>query len=165
MSLGLRFAVACLDSTLLGASRCLSRPKREIPNKVIFPGRRRGAGEACKAALPMEVGEWSAKNAFGPGFSLPCLGCWRLARCSPKPRVESSNLSAPAKNPPDFARNRADLLLFATVRGLPESSCRPSRGQIVQSVPPVLNLSVWYSIKIASKALGALQNSALKKRG
>ena len=69
----------------------------------------------------------------------------------PKPRVESSNLSAPAKNPPDFVRNQADLLLLWVVRGLPESSCRASRGQIVQSVPPVLNLSVWYSIKIASK--------------
>ncbi|MBR0313103.1 MAG: hypothetical protein IJQ98_12010, partial [Oscillospiraceae bacterium] len=84
---------------------------------------------------------------------------------TPKPRVESSNLSAPAKNPPDFLRNRADLPLLRAVRGLPESSCCRLRGQIVQSVTPVLNLSVWYSIKIASKALGALQNSALKKRG
>ena len=69
----------------------------------------------------------------------------------PKPRVESSNLSAPAKNPPDFARNQTVLLLLRAVRGSPESSCRASKDQIVQSVTPVLNLSVWYSIKIASK--------------
>ena len=72
----------------------------------------------------------------------------------PKPRVESSNLSAPAKNPPDFARNQEDLLLLVTVRGLLELVCATSRGQIVQSVMPVLNLSVWYSIKIASKFEG-----------
>ena len=76
----------------------------------------------------------------------------------PKPRVESSNLSAPAKNPPDFLRNQADLLLLWVVRGLPESSCRASRGQIVQSVTPVLNLSVWYSIKIASGDGGVHSN-------
>ena len=43
---------------------------------------------------------------------------------------------------------------MVTVRGLLELVCATSRGQIVQSVMPVLNLSVWYSIKIASKFEG-----------
>ena len=60
-------------------------------------------------------------------------------------------MTAIATKPPEIARFQAVFLLFEAVRGLPESACRASRGQIVQSVPPVLNLSVWYSIKKASK--------------
>ena len=73
-----------------------------------------------------------------------------MSTSTPKPRVESSNLSAPATKMAEIVRFQPFFISFEAVRGLAKSSYRRAERQIVQSVTPFLNASVWYSIKRAS---------------
>ena len=77
---------------------------------------------------------------------------------TPKPRVESSNLSAPATKSPEIARFQAVFLSFAAVRGLAKSSSHRAEHQIVHCVTRFRNRSVWYSIKKASGDGGVHSN-------
>ena len=70
---------------------------------------------------------------------------------TPKPRVESSNLSAPAKKTPEIVRFQVFFLSIETIRGLAVSPCRRAERQFVQCVTRFCNRSVWYSIKRASR--------------
>ena len=72
----------------------------------------------------------------------------------PKPRVESSNLSAPAKKTPEIIRFQAFFISSGTVRGLTFSPRRRAKHQIVHCVPSFCNRFVWYSIKRASGESG-----------
>ena len=83
-----------------------------------------------------------------------------MSTSSPKPRVESSNLSAPATKTPEIARFRAFFSPFEAVRGLAILPRRRAKHQIVHCVTPFLNASVWYSIKRASGACRSAANKS-----
>ena len=77
-----------------------------------------------------------------------------MSTSPPKPRVESSNLSAPATKTPEIARFQAFFISFGAARGLAILPRRRAKFQIVHWVTRFRNCSVWYSINKASRGGG-----------